>query len=480
MAGITHFGAYVPLHRMGPKTAGWSGAGERAVANFDEDSITMAVAATLDCLRSADRGAVDALYMASDTLPYEEKQAATLVGAAADLSPDIFSSDVGHSLRSGTLALTMAIDAARAGRVSHALVVASDCRLGAPGSDFEKSSGEGAVCFMIGAGDEIAVLEEAVSVTNEINDVWRPAGEATVRSWEDRFVQQEGYLASIDRVVHVLKNRTGRSIDSFDRVVLYAPDARRHAEAARMLGIPATSLQDPLFNRLGNTGSAFAPMLLASALEQAGPGESILVLNYGDGADALVFKTRDRIVERRAASRSAGIAGHLASSLPVPTYQDYLKWRGFLSQDNGVRRPSGAGPSAAALHREQEQVLRFHGVKCRNCGSAMYPPQRICIDCNTLDQMDPVRLVGEPARLFTYSMDYIAGTTDVPLVLTVVDFDNGARTVLMMTDREVDRIAIDMPVELTFRLARSGGGIANYYWKSMPRRESFVREPLPA
>src|SRR5437868_12775855 len=101
MAGITNFGAYVPLHRLAPATDGWAGASERSVANFDEDSITMAVSAVEDCLRGGDRAGIDALYLASTTLPYEEKQAATVVLTASDLPDDMFTSDVSHSIRSG-------------------------------------------------------------------------------------------------------------------------------------------------------------------------------------------------------------------------------------------------------------------------------------------------------------------------------------------------------------------------------------------
>jgi len=43
MAGIISYGAYVPLYRLGPGTAGWMAPVEKAIANFDEDSITMAV-----------------------------------------------------------------------------------------------------------------------------------------------------------------------------------------------------------------------------------------------------------------------------------------------------------------------------------------------------------------------------------------------------------------------------------------------------
>ncbi len=62
MVGITSFGGYVPRYRLNRMivfgSMGWlnpviimNAQGEKAVANFDEDSITMAVAAGMDCLR---------------------------------------------------------------------------------------------------------------------------------------------------------------------------------------------------------------------------------------------------------------------------------------------------------------------------------------------------------------------------------------------------------------------------------------------
>ena len=40
----------------------------------------------------------------------------------------------------------------------------------------------------------------------------------------------------------------------------------------------------------------------------------------------------------------------------------------------------------------------------------------------------------------------------------------------MMTDRELDEIAVDMPVDMSFRKLRVVNGISNYYWKSVPAR----------
>ncbi|MFZ3253912.1 MAG: hypothetical protein WA133_06495, partial [Syntrophales bacterium] len=103
MAGIMSYGTYVPLWRMGGKAMGMKG--ERAVACFDEDSITMAVAAGENCLRDSDRTLVDKVFFASTTFPYKEKQAAAVVAAACDLSSTIGAVDFANSLKGGTAAL---------------------------------------------------------------------------------------------------------------------------------------------------------------------------------------------------------------------------------------------------------------------------------------------------------------------------------------------------------------------------------------
>ena len=467
MAGITRIGTHVPVFRLGPATKDWSGQAERTVANFDEDAITMAVAAVRDCLRGQDHK-VDAIYFASTTSPYEEKQAAPLVAIASDLPDDIFTTDVGHSLRAGTIALQMAADAVNTGRIQRAVVVVSDARLGLPGSDFEKFTGDGAVAFLIESAAGLATIDGSAAVSNEVHDTWRPAGQRTVQSWEERFVQEEGYLDSLTRLGQRLDG-LGKPVGGFNRVALYGTNLRRQAEGQRALGITAEQLVPSLFDRMGNTGAAFMPMLLASALETATSGQSLLLVNYGDGADALWLTAQAGVAAYQGAQDQLKISGGLASKMLVPDYAEYLRWRGLLEGDSGVRRPSGSGPSSAALHREREEVLQFHGVRCKACGTIQYPPQRICIECQKMDT-EPQPLADERARLFTYSMDYIAGTMDVPLVLCVIDFEIGARAVLMMTDREVEQIAIDMPLRLAFRQARSGGGIPNYYWKCLPER----------
>ena len=80
MIGVCSYGGYVPRFRLNRglifNAMGWMNPanialakGEKAVANFDEDSITMAVAAGIDCLKGIERSKVQGVYFASTTTP---------------------------------------------------------------------------------------------------------------------------------------------------------------------------------------------------------------------------------------------------------------------------------------------------------------------------------------------------------------------------------------------------------------------------
>ena len=90
MAGIISFGVHIPAYRL-PRAAiaqHWETSGlpgERAVANHDEDSLTMAVAAARNCLKHVAPSRIGALYFATTTSPYLEKQSAALIAAVLSL-----------------------------------------------------------------------------------------------------------------------------------------------------------------------------------------------------------------------------------------------------------------------------------------------------------------------------------------------------------------------------------------------------------
>src|SRR5262245_1987331 len=115
MEGITALAAYFPRRRLERALIGkaWgtrAPAGTRAVAGIDEDALTLGVDAGLACLAARDPAHVDALYFASTSAPYREKQVASLIATALDLPRTTVVADVGGSVRAGLGALRVALD----------------------------------------------------------------------------------------------------------------------------------------------------------------------------------------------------------------------------------------------------------------------------------------------------------------------------------------------------------------------------------
>jgi len=467
MIGLLSYGAYIPRTRLPLGAIGGrpakDGGPEKAVAWNDEDAITLGVTAAIHCLRGFDRAKVDLVVFASTTLPFQEKQAAALVARVLDLPKQVQTSDQTGSTRAGTIALRSAFDAVKAGSARCALVIASDVRPAAPGSGLEANFGDGAAAFLIGDGDPIATLDGFAAVADEITDVWRPAGHAFVHSWEDRFVVQEGYAPNVAAAAQAFFERTQTNAANYDRIALYGPDARAHGDAARAAGIGKDQLVAPLFGRLGNAGTGFAPLLLISALETAKAGERILVVNFGNGADATAFRTTAQI-EKLEPRR--GVAWNLARRRVVARYDDYLSARGFQTKEWDAG--TNPGLSATILFRERDDDLSFLGQQCRKCRAIQFPAQRVCETCFAKDQFDRVRLSDRIGKVVTYTFDYFYPTPNPPTIVTIVDVD-GARIHLQVIEIAPDETKIGQEVEFVFRRVHESGGRPNYYWKGIPK-----------
>ncbi|MFC2070967.1 3-oxoacyl-[acyl-carrier-protein] synthase III C-terminal domain-containing protein, partial [Chloroflexota bacterium] len=446
MAGIVSYGAYVPLRRLGKGTQGWRLPTEKAVAFYDEDSLTMAVAAAIDCLGDMNREEVDGMYVASTTLPYKEKMVATTMAAAVDLRKDILTMDCVDSLRSGTGALRMAIDTVKAGSAKKVLVTASDCRLGTPRSDFDQTFGDGAVAFLVGEDDAAVTLEASYSVSNELFDIWRADSSNTVNTWEDRWVQEEGYLKVLPQVVGEFFKKFRLSPKDITKAAIYGNNSRRHGQMVKMLGFTPEQVQDPLYNTVGNTGTASALMMMVGALEDAKPGDKILVASYGNGADVMLFKVEEEI---KNVKPKRGLKKYIEYKTIFPSYDMYFAFHHQAGDPEG-----GAGPSASVVAREVDAIYPLKGTKCRVCGTVQYPPQRVCSVCKTKDEMDLYRLSDKKAKIFTRVADYAAPVPAYasPLFDLLIDWEGGGRALFVLTDgkNRTEDVPIGMELEMTF------------------------------
>ena len=465
MTGISAYGAYVPYTRLPlAMIAGRpakDGGPEKAVAYYDEDSITMGVAAAIDCLQDVDRAKVDSVIFASTTYPFREKQGAALIAKALDLRRDVATADVSGSLRAGAAALRNAIDSVTAGSARNVLVIASDCRMGAPKGALESKLGDGAVALLVGDAKPIATLEAAHAIADEIQDLWRTGDERYTHTWEDRFVVTEGYTPVVVEAVSGLLEKAGLAASDFTAAAIYGPDARSHAGVVRKLGLTPEQVQEPLFGKLGNTGSAFALMIFALALESAKPGDRILVASYGDGAEALSFQITEHIEKLDA---RLGVSGHLSHRKSLKSYDSYLRSRNL--QPKEWEAGGGGGLSATIRFRERDADISFVGARCTSCQQVHFPKQRVCYKCYAKDSSEPYRLSDRRGKLLAYTFDYFFPAAEPPAIMIMADID-GCHVQIQLANATPEDAKLDMPVEFVFRKIHDAGGMPNYFWKAV-------------
>ncbi|HSB10541.1 MAG TPA: 3-oxoacyl-[acyl-carrier-protein] synthase III C-terminal domain-containing protein [Blastocatellia bacterium] len=473
MTGISSFGAYIPFYRLAHREiarawGGRAGEGERAVANVDEDSITMAVEAVRDLLAGREGTEVDGLLFATTTSPYSEKQASALIATAADLRHDVRTADYTSSLRSATTATLAAVDSVKSGSASNVIITAADTRLAPPKSANERIFGDAGSAILVGRDKVIASLIGSHSTVDEMTDVWRGDDDRFVSSWEERFAITQGYQRVVRQTVLELFERSAIGPSGISKAIFYAPDPGTLAATAKSLGLKADQVPDHMFASVGNTGAAMPLLVLSSALEDSQPGEKLLVVGYGSGCDALLFEVTEEIEKAKSVRGRRGVKGYLASKANLDSYERYAKFRELIKTDAARRQAPSA--SAAIIWRKRDDIYRLRGYRCLNCGKVQYPSQRVCIKCQSKDAFESVRLADKKAKLFTFTLDYLNADPDPPTVMSVVDFEGGGRAYLQMTDRNPADVKIDQSVEMTFRRLYEAEGFTNYYWKCRPIR----------
>ncbi len=466
MAGITGFGAYIPKYRMGRDVVAkaWGPrfiSGERAVANHDEDSLTMATEAALNCLAGGDPKEVDGLIFASTTSPYLEKQASTLVATAVDLPLEIYTADQLSSVRAGTAALKTAMDAVKGGSAKNLLVTAADTRRGEPGSDSEQLIGDGAAALMIGGSGVAASIEGIYSLSEEFMDTWRKQDDDYVQKGDAAFVQAYGYARMVPACIKGILKKYELKTSDISRFVIAAPDSRVYGRVTKSLNLPAGSFpEDPLLTTVGDTGTAAPLMLLVDALEKAKSGERILLCSYGAGnADAFLLQISpeiERLKDRR------GVSSYQSSKKPLANYEKFLKFQNTLPTE-----PLEPYSSWALLWKEKKQNLQLYGTRCKKCGTFAFPRRRVCLKCNAKDEYEDARLPRK-GKIYTFAKDHLFPNPDPPTVMAVADMEGGGRFYGQVTDCDPAQIKIGLPVELTFRRFHQGGGFYNYFWKLRP------------
>jgi len=257
------------------------------------------------------------------------------------------------------------------------------------------------------------------------------------------------------------------------KACIYGTNTRAQSGLARAMGFAPEQIQDPLLDNVGNTGTALVPMILVSALENAKPGDRILLVDWGNGCDAVLFKVTDGITkvgDRRGIKRHLNIKGELDN------YGKYLRWRDMVALAP-LSRPAGGVVSMSAEWRERKLGLPLYGVKCLKCGTVQLYMRgtsmraHVCLECQAKDSFEPYRFADKKGKVVSFSHDFLGGGIDPPATRTVVDFEGGGRGLFDMVDRDPAECKVGMDVEMTFRKVRSAPGSNVYFWKCKPVRD---------
>ena len=480
MIGIVSYGGYIPrlrLDRMSIyQNIGWLAPalimvaqGERAMCNWDEDSLTMAAAAARDCLAGKDRAEVDGLYMASTTLPFADRLNAGIVATALNLREDIRTADFASTLKAGTTALIAALEAAECGK--SVLVTASDRRETKAGSFYEMWYGDGAASLLLGDQDVIAEFEGAHSVSYDFVSHYRGARRRFDYTWEERWVRSQGYLRIIPEAINGLLDKLGMVIEDVDKVVYPCFFKREHAKIGRAIGAVPDQVVDNLHDVSGETGAAHPLVMLVHTLEKAQPGDRIVVASFGQGCDALCFEVTENI---RNLSARTGVRGALEHKQTTDNYLKFLKFRDLIETETGIRAEAPDQTAMTTLWRRRKMILGLVGGKCRECGTPQYPRAEICVnpDCLALHSQEDYEFAGVPATVKSFTGDMLAVSVDPPAIYGLVQFEGGGRFMADLTDCEMADLSVGMPVEMVFRQHHvdQERGFTGYFWKAVPSR----------
>jgi 3-hydroxy-3-methylglutaryl CoA synthase len=442
--------------------------GEKAMCNWDEDAFTMAVAACRDCTVGMDKGLIDAVYLGSTTLPFADRQNAGMVRAALNLKPEVGSADYAGSLKAGTGALLAALDAVRAGDKRCVLVGASDKREAKSAYLYEMWFGDGAAALTVGSDNVIAEFKGSHSVSHDFVDHYRGADHKYDYTWEERWIRDQGYGKIIPEVITGLLDKTGVKMDEVSKVVFPCLFKAEQRGIAKRMNF-AEKLADNMHEVCGETGAAHPFVMFINNLQDASPGDKIIMASFGQGSDALLFEVTDAI---KNLPPRQGVKGALANRKPVNNYQKYLKFRDLLTTEMGIRGEAPTQTAMTVLYRENKMLMGLVGGKCTKCGTPQFPKSQICVNpkCNAFHSQEDHEFADSTGHIKAFTADLLSVSVAPPNCYGMVQFEEGGRMMADFTDCEVSDLSVGQSVVMTLRkrYEDKDRGFHGYFWKAIP------------
>lgn len=341
--GIVGYGAYVPRFRLPASEVArvWTeGTGglpikEKAVPGLDEDVATMSIEAARNAVARAgiDPQEIGAVWVGSESHPYAVKPTSTIVAEAIGAVPNTQAADWQFACKAGTEAVQAAIGFVGSGMGRYTLAIGMDTAQGRPGDALEYTAGAGGAAFLIGPAEEsLAVFEGSYSFVTDTPDFWRRQHEKYPEHGQ-RFTGEPAYFRHITSAAQSLMEALGAKPEDYTHAVFHQPNTKFPQRVGQMLGFRPEQVETGLLVPvIGNVYAGSAMIGLTAILDEARPGDRVLLVSFGSGAgsDAFSLRLTETLLERQ--GRAPKTRDYIARRSEID-YATYARYRGKLTME---------------------------------------------------------------------------------------------------------------------------------------------------
>ncbi len=343
--GIVGYGVYIPKYRIRTEEIAkvWGEdptrvkqslqIEEKSVPAYDEDTATISVEAARNAVKMAriNPSDIGAIYVGSESHPYVVKPTATIVAEAIEATPDLTAADLEFACKAGTAGIQTCMGSVEAGFIRYGMAIGADTAQAAPGDALEYAAAAGGGAVIIGKNNSevLAEIEGTYSYTTDIPDFWR-RDMRPYPSHGGRFTGKPAYFKHVLSAAHGILRQLKLTPQDFTYSVFHQPNGKFPLQVAQKLGFSNEQVTPGLLSpEIGNTYSGSSMIGLAAALDQAKPGERILLVSYGSGAgsDAFSIRVKDAIAKRP--NQTPTVQSYIDSKIYID-YSTYSRYKKLL------------------------------------------------------------------------------------------------------------------------------------------------------
>ena len=366
--------------------------------------------------------------------------------------------DLANSRRAGTSAL---LDALLAG--TDELVVAAEKRPTQAGSAAQAAYGDGAAAVRTGTGG--ARLVGHAALTHDLIDRYTSRDHPTPYAYEERFVRDVAVADILLPAIRAALAAAGIEPGQITQAACAEPVGGCWKAVAGNLKLAAPNHCEAVSDKAGDLGAAHALFGLALAVAAAAPGDHVLLVGFGGGADALVFAVDGPV------AGAAETAALLEEGQALTSVTRFLSLVGEVALDWGMRAEFEQKAQATALDRVGHEMIGFIGGR-DSTGNVQFPKSAYPVNpaLTEPETLADVRLAELAASVVSVTADRLNFSPDPPFDFGLVQFDNGARVRMEMVDRPAAGFAVGDRVRMRLRVKSQNArlGFRTYFWKAAP------------